>query len=298
MFIVSGSSNQLLAQAIASELQSPLVDIEIQKFANGEKRVWVKGAIRGQNVTLVQSLSEPTDEHIVETLLITDALERLGARNVNLVLPWMGYSLQDKVFRPGEPIAAKVIANLISSTYIKRVFLLDLHNSSIPGFFSIPTEHLSMIDRFADYCRKTFDLSEVVVASPDFGGLKRARMFADKLGVELVNFDKKRNLATGVIEIASLHGDVANKIVLTFDDVIVSGGTVTEIAKVVREHQAKQVHFLATHALFANQALEKIETSSIDSIITSDSIRHPNISSKVVEVSTANVFAQALANWS
>lgn len=298
MFIVSGSSNQPLAQAIASALQSPLVDIEIQKFANGEKRVWVKGAIRGQNVTLVQSLSEPTDEHIVETLLITDALERLGARNVNLVLPWMGYSLQDKVFRPGEPIAAKVVANLVSGTYIKRVFLLDLHNSSIPGFFSIPTEHLSMIDVFAEYCRKTFDLSEVVVASPDFGGLKRARMFADRLGVELVNFDKKRNLATGNIEIVSLHGDVKNKIVLTFDDVIVSGGTVTEIAREVREHQAKQVHFLATHALFANQALDKIEASSIDSIITSDSIQHHDKTTKVVEISTAGLFAQALQNWS
>lgn len=298
MLIVSGSSNQPLAQKIATAFQTQLVDIEIQKFANGEKRVWVKGAIRGQNVTLVQSLSEPTDEHIVETLLITDALERLGARNVNLILPWMGYSLQDKVFRPGEPIAAKVIANLVSGTYIKRVFLLDLHNSSIPGFFSIPTEHLSMIDVFAEYCRKTFDLSEVVVASPDFGGLKRARMFADRLGVELVNFDKKRNLATGNIEIASLHGSVAEKVVLTFDDVIVSGGTVTEIARVVREHRAKQVHFLAAHALFANHALDKIADSTIDSIITSDSIHHREKNSKVTEISVADLFAQALQNWS
>ncbi len=298
MQILSGSSNHQLAQEIASELQTPLVEVKIQKFANGEKRVWVQGELRGQNVTLVQSFSNPSDEHIMETLLIADAVERLGARNLNLVLPWMGYSLQDKVFRPGEPIAAKVVANLVSSSPIKRVFLLDLHNSSIPGFFSIPTEHLSLIDAFVDHCKTHFNLSEVIVASPDFGGLKRARVFADKLGVDLVNFDKKRNVTTGEIEIANLHGDVANKIVLTFDDVIVSGGTVTQIAQVVKQNHAKEVHFLATHSLFANQALEKIDASVIDSIITSDSVSHQETSSKVTTVSCAKLFASALKNWS
>ncbi len=297
MLIVSGSSNLKLANAIALQLQAPLVEIEMQKFANGEKRVWIKGAIRGQNVTLVQSFSNPVDEHIIETLLIVDALERQGARNVNVVLPWMGYSLQDKVFRPGEPIAAKVVANLVSSTYIKRVFLLDLHNTSIPGFFSIPTEHLTMIDVFVDYCREHFNVSEVVVASPDFGGLKRARVFADKLGVELVNFDKKRDTHTGEIEVVNLHGNVTDKVVLTFDDVIVSGGTVTEIAQVLKDSQAKNIHFLATHALFANDALEKINNSAIDSIITTNSINHPSPSPRVVELDTAPVFADVLKNW-
>lgn len=297
MLIASGSSNLKLAESIATRLNAPLVAVEIQKFANGEKRVWIKGAIRGQNITLVQSFSDPADEHIIETLLIVDALERQGARNVNLVLPWMGYSLQDKVFRPGEPIAAKVVANLVSSTYIKRAFLLDLHNSSIPGFFAIPTEHLTMIDMFVEYCRSHFDLHEVVVASPDFGGLKRARVFADKLGVELINFDKKRNLSTGEVEIVNLHGHAKDKVVLTFDDVIVSGGTVTEIAQVLRASGAKAAHFLATHALFANNALAKINHSAIDSIITSNSIDHPEPSPKVVELDTAPVFADALRNW-
>lgn len=297
MLIVSGSSNPKLAQAIASRLDIPLVEIDIQKFANGEKRVWIKGAIRGQNITLVQSFSEPADEHIIETLLIVDALERQGARNVNLVLPWMGYSLQDKVFRPGEPIAAKVVANLVSSTYVKRTFLLDLHNSSIPGFFSIPTDHLTMIDAFVEHCKNNFDVSEVVVASPDFGGLKRARVFADKLGVDLVNFDKKRNMTSGEIEIANLHGSVKDKVVLTFDDVIVSGGTITKIAEVLKQSGAKANHFVVTHALFANDALNKIQNSAIDSIITSNSIAHDIPSPKVVELDTASVFADALKNW-
>ena len=297
MLILSGSSNPKLANAIAGALQTQVVEVEIQKFANGEKRVWVKGELRGQNVTLVQSFSDPTDEHIIETLLIADAVERLGARNLNLVLPWMGYSLQDKVFRLGEPIAAKVVANLVSSSYIKRAFLLDLHNSSIPGFFSIPTEHVSLIDTFVDHCKQHFDLSQVVVASPDFGGLKRARVFADKLGVGLVNFDKKRNLETGKIEITNLHGDVSGKVVLTFDDVIVSGGTVIEIANVVNQNHAKSVHFIATHALFADHALEKINSSTIDSIITSDSVALQGTTQKVVSISCADVFAQALRNW-
>src|SRR5690606_38305320 len=113
------------------------------KFPNGEKRVWIKDKVRGENITIVQSFSEPTDEHIMEFLLLTDALERMGARHINVVIPWLGYSLQDKVFREGEAIAAKVVANLISHAYVKRVFLLDVHNTSIPGFFSVPTHHLT-----------------------------------------------------------------------------------------------------------------------------------------------------------
>lgn len=135
MKLVAGSSNLLLAQKISDHLKVPLLEVELTKFANGEKRVWIKDNVAGENVVIVQSLSFPTDEYIIELLLLIDALERAGAKEVHLIIPWLGYSLQDKVFRAGEPIAAKVVADLLSHSYVKRVYLLDLHSTSIPGFF-------------------------------------------------------------------------------------------------------------------------------------------------------------------
>ena len=149
---------------------------EITKFANGEKRIWIKENVSGSDVVLIQSLSYPVDENIIELLLLIDALERAGAKDVHLIIPWLGYSLQDKVFRPGEAIAAKVVANLISNSNVKRVYLLDVHNTSIPGFFSIPTSHLTAMDIFVTYVKNNFAGSDLIVASPDFGGLKRAQV--------------------------------------------------------------------------------------------------------------------------
>ena len=162
MNIISGSSNLELAKSITADLNqkiptqnSQLIQVEITKFPNDEKRVWIKdeNKVRGQKICIVQSFSKPVDENLIETLLIIDALERLGAREVSLVIPWMGYSLQDKVFREGESIAAKVVADMISNSFVSRVFLLDLHNPSIPGFFSVPTYHLSAGNLFVNYLK-------------------------------------------------------------------------------------------------------------------------------------------------
>jgi ribose-phosphate pyrophosphokinase len=297
MKIVSGSSNMELAQRIAQKLDLSVADVEITKFSNGEKRVFVKESVRGENVILVQSFSDPTDEHVIEFLLLADAVERSGARHVNLVLPWMGYSLQDKVFREGEPIAAKVIANLVSNAYVKRTFLLDLHNSSTPGFFSIPTQHLSALDLFVDYAKKTFDLRHFVVASPDFGGLKRARVFANRLGIDLVNIDKHRDLNTGETSAYGVHGEVNGKSVLLFDDIISTGSTVVTAANVLKKEGAREVHFCATHGLFAQNGIERIENSIVDSVIVSNSIHQTVGSHKVVVIDTSEVFAEALRIW-
>jgi len=236
MKIVSGSSNLSLAKSIAQHLGSDVIDVEISHFHNGEKRVWIKEPVRGQNIILVQSFSAPVDEHIIEYLLLCDALERYGARHVNVVIPWLGYSLQDKVFRDGEPIAAKVIADLVSHSYAKRTFLLDLHNSSTPGFFSVPTQHLTALDVFTEYAQKNFDLKNCVVASPDFGGLKRARTFAERLQVNLTKIDKQRNLHTGEIMDMGLNGEVKGKTVLIFDDLINSGSTVVSASEILKQH--------------------------------------------------------------
>lgn len=297
MKIISGSSNKKLAQNIADKLSLPLIDTEITTFANGEKRIWIQEQVRGENICLVQSFSHPTDEHIIEFLLMTDALERLGARHINLIVPWMGYSLQDKVFREGEPIAAKVVANLVSNAYIKRAFLLDLHNTSTPGFFSIPTEYLSAINLFAQYAKDNFDLDQTIVASPDFGGLKRARIFANKLDLNLANIDKHRDLKTGEVTAVGVHGDVKNKIVLLFDDCILSGGTVVESAELLKKEGAKEVHFLSTHGLFTGDAKDKLKKSTVDSIVVTNSIYQTSLPEKIKILDVSPIIVDAINDW-
>jgi ribose-phosphate pyrophosphokinase len=303
MKIISGSSNRPLAEGIAKLFGTQLVDVDLSYFANGEKRVWIKEPVRGQNVVLVQSLSAPADEHTIELLLLVDALERMGARHINLVMPWMGYSLQDKVFREGEPIAAKVIADLISNSYIKRAFLLDLHNSSTPGFFSIPTQHLSAMNLFMEYVKTTFDMSRVVVASPDFGGLKRSRVFAEKLNVELVKIDKHRDLNSGEVSAMDVAGDVHGKIAIVFDDVINSGSTVVSAAEILKERGAAEVHFAAVHGLFANDGQKRIQDSQANSVIVTNSIPQPpsgttpDTTSKIHQLDSSQLFVDALRLW-
>lgn len=297
MKLIAGTSNLPLAQKIATQLGAPLLGLEISKFANGEKRVWVKDKIAGDNVSLVQSFNEPVDEHIIETLLIIDALDRAGARNINLIIPWLGYSLQDKVFRSGEPIAARVVADILSHSQAKRAVLLDLHNSSIPGFFSIPTQHLLALEPFTNYVREHFDQQQAIVVSPDFGGLKRARTFAEALGLELENIDKHRDLATGQVTPKDVSGDVSGKVCLIYDDVINTGGTVVEVAKFLKDKGAKEVHFLVTHGLFAQDGLAKMEDHSIDSIVITNSIHHSNLPTKIQVLDVAKLLADSVKTW-
>jgi len=297
MHIIAGSSNPGLASSIASCLECQLVDAELTTFANGERRVWIKDDLQGKNVALVQSFSHPTDQNIIESLLLIDALERMGVRHVNLVMPWMGYSMQDKVFRHGEPIAAKVVANLVSNAYTKRVFVLDLHNSSTPGFFSVPTMQLSAMEMFADHARQTFELDKAVVASPDFGGLKRARMFANLLDLELVNIDKHRNLKTGKVTAVGLHGEVEGKNVLVFDDVIISGSTVMESAQLLKNEGASQVQFFSSHGLFINQALQRFADSAVDRVITTNSVAQPDRPELLTVLDLGPLFTEALQKW-
>jgi len=297
MKLISGSSNPQLAANIAQQLNIPIIKCKIDRFSNGEKRIWINDELRGENVALVQSFTHPVDEHIIETLLIIDALERLDVRHINLVIPWMGYSLQDKVFRPGEPISAKVIADLISNAYVKRVLLMDLHNDSIPAFFNIPTNYLSGLDIFTQCVKDNFDLDQTVIASPDFGGLKRARTFAKKLGLDLVNIDKTRDLTTGKVTAVNLHGDVQGKIVVTLDDVIVSGDTVIKAAECLKQNGAKKVIFLSSHGLLTDNAAAKLQDSNIDQVIITNTIAHDQLPAKFEVLDVASVFADNLTKW-
>lgn len=296
MKLISGSSNPALSKNLTQELGLELVGVELSKFANDEKRVRLNGSVQGETVLIVQSFSQPVDEHIMEFLLLTDALERAGAKKVYAIIPWYGYSLQDKVFNDGEPLSAKVVANLISNSYTHRVFLLDVHNPSIAGFFSVPTHHLSALPLFKDYVEENFDLKQAVVASPDFGGLKKAAKLAKILNLDLANIEKNRNLQTGEIIKMELHGQVKNKTILVFDDVIVSGGTVIEATEVLKKAGAKEIHFLATHGLFVNKAKEKLQNSALDSIIITNSIHHPQLPPKIKSLNCAQIFNKLVKN--
>lgn len=294
MKLISGSSNLPLAQSLVKILEIDLIKVEITKFANDEKRLKIMDQVRGEDIAVVQSFSTPVDEHIMEFLLLVDALERMGAHQVSVIIPWYGYSLQDKVFNDGEPLSAKVVANLISNSYVKRVFLLDVHNTSIAGFFSVPTHHLSALPLFIQYAQDNFDLKNTVVASPDFGGLKRAASLAKSLQLDLVNITKKRNLQTGKIIEMSLQGDVTDKIVLVFDDVSVSGSTVVEAAEILKQAGASEVHFLVTHGLLVGDAKDKLQSSQLDSIVISNSIHHQDLPSKIKVLDCASLLAQQL----
>jgi ribose-phosphate pyrophosphokinase len=295
MFIFSGSSNPKLAAKIAEKANAIPGDVSIEVFANGEKRVRILSDVMGKEVAIVQSFTSPVDSNIMEFLLMADALERAGSRRVIAIIPWMGYSLQDKVFRDGEPIAARVVADLISHAFTRRVLLLDLHNSSIPGFFSVPTQHLRAISLFEQYVKNQFQLSDAVVVSPDFGGIKAARVFADRLGVELANIDKHRDLHTGKVTPMGVAGhSIKDKICFVYDDVINTGSTVVEGAKFLKEHGAREVHFCVSHGLFANGGMKKMTEEAIDSVVITDSVYHPELSEKVKVVSAADLFAQAI----
>jgi ribose-phosphate pyrophosphokinase len=297
MKVIAGSSNQKLASAISTELDIPELRVDLHFFPNGEKQVCINDEIQGENVVLVQSFSRPVDEHIMETLLMIDALERLGARHVNVVIPWLGYSLQDKAFRMGEPISAAVIARLISHAHTKRAFLLDIHNSSTPGFFSIPTHHLSATDMFVTYVKTTFKNHDVAVASPDFGGLKRANSFANLLDTELIKIDKHRDLKSREIVKMGLSGDVRGKTIILLDDVIVSGSTAMKAATLLKEAGAEAIYFMATHGIFTDDSIQQLAASDLDGVVVTDSIAHPELPPEITQLPTGPLFAAALRSW-
>lgn len=297
MKLISGSSNRALANQVATSLGIPMLEVELTDFANGERRVYITEQVRGERIVILQSFSQPVNDHIMEFLLIADALERMGAKAALLVCPWMGYSMQDKVFREGEPIAAKVIANLVSHSFVERVYLMDLHNISIPGFFSIPTYHISAEKLFELYLTERFDLDRSVIVSPDFGGLKRARSFARRLELPLANIDKNRDLKTGDVTAVDLHGEVTDKQAFVFDDVILSGNTAVEAAKLLKEQGASSVHFIATHALLTSGSRDTLNHPTLDSIIVTNTIEHDDLPSNFTVLDAGDLFAEELKVW-
>ena len=287
MVILSGSSNLPLATKLAKELGVPRVKREIGKFPNGETKLRLLEDIKDQTVVIIQSLQTPVNDYLIELLLLADAARRAGAKKIISVIPWLGYSKQDKVFSPGEPLSAAVVARAISSAPIDKVFLMELHNLKEAEFFTLPTRHISFIDGFVDELSDKVNENSVVV-SPDTGGNPRSDEFAKRLGLSVIYIDKKRHLVTGEVKALGISGSVAGKDCLIFDDLISTGSTVVADSKYLRQHWAKSVTFCATHGIFA-RGFSIFTGGEVDKIIISDTIPVPPVTTATSNVVPAFV---------
>jgi ribose-phosphate pyrophosphokinase len=298
MILLSGSSHPVFAQALSKQANIPLGEVDLSVFANDERRVWVKTPVVNEDVIIVQSFSTPVDSYLIEYALLVDAAERAGARSITAVVPWMGYSLQDKVFRPGEPIAARVAADLISNKSVKKVIMVDLHNNSVAGFFSTPTTILNTVKLFAKDIQEHYG-KDVVVISPDFGGLKRAYVMSEAIGAPIYHVDKMRNVHTGKVRATFVGGDIKGKTCIVIDDIINTGSTIVECARELKKHGAGKVVFYATHPLLVGDAAENLQKSDVDEVVVGDTV--PVTGKKLPKmriVSVVSLFADALKKLS
>lgn len=292
--IFAGSSNKSLAQKIAQKSKIPLGKIDLGFFADGEIDVWVEDKVNNSSVFVVQSNSHPVNNHIIELALIADALKRSGAHKITAVIPYFGYSRKEKQSRAGEPISAKVIADLITASGVNKVICLDLHADAIVGFFNVPVIYLTALPVLAQNVKRE-NLKDAVVIAPDTGGVKRARNFATLLNLPLAVMEKHRSVETrDRIEILSMSGEVRGDTAILIDDVISTGSTIVESANALKSEGVKKMIVCATHAVFAENAVEKLEKSPVDKIFITDSVEQNFKSSKIEIVSVAPLIADCL----
>ena len=295
MLVFSGSSNQRLAKRLAGQLKTRLGKIELSRFSNDEARVWINETNPGRIAVVVQSLSAPTDEHLVEFCLIGDALQRLGVKRIIAVIPWLGYSKQDKIFRPGEPLSVKVIAKMLQVIPLEKVITFDLHNLAIPGFFEVPVVNLSGRKVFREYCRKLVT-DKTVIAAVDAGSVKSSERFSEDLGgVSLVYMNKVRDLVTGKVVYKSMSEPVEGKTVLIKDDLISTGNTLVEAAKFLKQNGAETIDVCTTHHLYVPGAQEKLDQSPLNQIMVTDTIELKSKSKKLKVISVAKMIAEEIA---
>ena len=293
--IFAGSSNVNLAKSVSQKSKIPLGNIELGFFSDGEIDVWVKDDVNNSSVFILQSNSTPVNNHIVELALVADALKRSGALKITAVIPYFGYSRKEKQNRPGEPISAKVVADLITSSGINKIICLDLHSDAIVGFFNVPVIYLSAMETLAKRITKEKLKSPVVVA-PDVGGVKRTRNFASYLNAPLAVIEKHRQTdKRDVIEVLSITGELIGDTAIIVDDIISTGGTIIESAEVLKKKGVKKIIVCTTHGVFAKDAIKNIENSPIDKMYVTNSISQEGLKSTKIEVvSIANLVADCL----
>lgn len=289
--LFSGSSTLYLAQKIAEHYGQPLGEVDIQKFSDGEMAPHFMESVRGYDVYLIQSTFSPSD-NLLELLLLIDAAKRASAANVNAVVPYFGYARQDRKDKPRVAIGAKLIANLFSAAGADRLMTCDLHAGQIQGFFDFPVDHFSGSIIFVPYL-KQFSKSNLIFASPDVGGVKRARNFAQYFQTDMVVCDKQRKRANEVIGMQVI-GDVKGKDVVIVDDLVDTAGTLCKAAKVLKENGAQSVRAISTHAVLSGNAYENIESSDLEELVVTDTIPLRKECPKIKVLSVAELFAGAI----
>ena len=271
MKLLACNSNKQLASKIASHLNISLVLAEVKKFADHEIFVEIAENVRGQDVFILQSTSYPANDHLMELLIVIDALRRASAKTITAVMPYFGYARQDRKVAPRTPISAKLIANLITSAGADRVLTLDLHAGQIQGFFDIPVDNLYASPLFIEHILKNFQVSDLTIVSPDVGGLVRARNIASKISADLAIVDKKR-AKPGESEVMNIIGNVANKNCIIVDDMVDSGGTLCNAAAALINQGAKSVSAYITHGVLSQNAWQKIANSQLKKLVITNSI--------------------------
>ncbi len=271
MKILTGNSNKHLSQKISKFLKNRLVNSNIRKFADGEIYIEINENIRGNSIFLIQSVSSPANDNLMELLLSIDALKRSSAKNITAVIPYFGYARQDRKVVPRTSISAKLVSNLIAKAGADRVVTVDLHSGQIQGFFDIPVDNLFATPIFARHIKKKLKKNNIICVAPDVGGTARARALGKLLNVDLAIVDKRRP-APGKSEVMNVIGNVKNKTCILVDDIIDSGGTIVNAASELKKRGAKDVHVYVTHGVLSGNAVEKIKKSSIENLVVTDTI--------------------------
>ena len=290
--IFSGNSNLALAQKIADHLSMELGKIRVERFADGEIDVQILESVRAHDCYIIQPTCPPVNENLMELLIMVDAFKRASAGRITVVVPYFGYARADRKVTARVPITAKLVSNLIAKAGADRIMTLDLHAAQIQGFFDIPVDHMRARSVFLDYF-KDFKREDLVVISPDVGGVERARKFAARLDVGLVIIDKRRPKANEAV-VYNVIGDVKDKIAIIFDDIVDTAGTLITVAEKIKEHGAREVYAACSHGLLSRNAVERINQSVIKKLIITDSLPVRELGPKVETLSVSYILADAI----
>lgn len=293
--IFSGNSNRPLAQDICKALGGHLGNAEVKRFSDGEVWVEIKENVRGKDVFVVQSTCYPANEHLMELLIMVDALKRASAERITAVIPYYGYARQDRKVAPRTPITSKLVADLIEAAGIHRVLSVDLHAGQIQGFFNIPFDHLYGAPILLDYIRANL-LNDIVIVTPDAGGTERARAYAKRLDTTLAMIDKRR-ARPNEAEVMNVIGHVEGRKAIIVDDMVDTAGTLTLGAQALKDRGAKQIFACITHGVLSGKALERIENSALEKLVITDTVSQPEIvkqSKKIEILSIARLLAEAI----
>lgn len=296
VFALTSSTD--LAKSICDKLGLPLGKIKVEHFADGEILVEPQESVRGRSVFIVQSTCTPVTEHIMEVLICIDACKRASAGEINVIMPYYGYARQDRKAAPRQPITSKLVANLLQVAGANRVITFDLHAAQIQGYFDIPIDDLTTVPMIGKYfAEKNFPSDEVVVVSPDHGGVVRARKLADILDAPIAIIDKRRP-KPNMVEAQNVIGDVDGKICIVIDDICDTAGTLCAGCKILKDHGAKEVYVGISHGIFSRDAVDKIENSVIKEMVISDTIPFPEEkqakSTKIKVLSVADMLADTI----